>query len=103
LKDHPLEVEWFGLWFEPSELEPDNPFVSTLTGIIEDTIDTTPIVAGAGGCDLRLPILHAGTPAVLFGPAGGMVHGTDEYVEFEQVITCAKILALTAAEWCGHA
>ncbi len=103
LKDHPLEIEWFGLWFEAAQIEPDHPFVLTLTGVVEDVTGRKPIVAGAGGCDLRLPVLYADTPAVLFGPAGGMIHSTDEYVEFEQVLTCAKILALTAVEWCGQA
>jgi acetylornithine deacetylase len=101
LNEHPLEIEWFGLWFEPSEIGTDNPFLLTLTDVVEDVTDVRPIAAGAGGCDLRLPIKYAGTPAVLFGPAGGMVHGTDEYVEFEQVVTCAEILAMTAIEWCG--
>jgi len=103
LSDHPLEIEWFGLWFDAAQIEPDHPFVLTLTGVVEDVTGRKPIVAGAGGCDLRLPVLYADTPAVLFGPAGGMIHSTDEYVEFEQVLTCAKILALTAVEWCGQA
>lgn len=103
LKDHPLEIEWFGLWFDAAQIEPDHPFVLTLTSVVKDVTGSKPIVAGGGGCDLRLPVLYADTPAVLFGPAGGMIHSTDEYVEFEQVLTCAKILALTAIEWCGLA
>jgi acetylornithine deacetylase len=103
LKDHPLGIQWFGLWFDAAQIEVDHPFVSALTGVIEDVTGGRPAVVGAGGCDLRLPVLHGDTPAVLYGPAGGMIHSTDEYVEFEQVITCAKILALTAANWCGVA
>jgi acetylornithine deacetylase/succinyl-diaminopimelate desuccinylase-like protein len=30
-----------------------------------------------------------------------MVHCVDEYVEFEQVITCTKVLANLVANWCG--
>lgn len=101
LKDHPLRIEWFGLWFDASELSPDHPFVKTLADNIEGVTGNRPIITGAGGCDLRLPILYGDTPAVLYGPAGGMIHSTDEYVEFEQVITCAKILSQVALEWCG--
>ncbi len=55
---------------------------------------------GGGGSDLRLPVLYANTPSVLFGPGGGMIHSVDEYVELEQVICCAEVLALMAVEWC---
>jgi len=103
LRDNPLQVQWFGLWFEAAQIAPDHPFVVQLATAIEQTTGAQPIVAGAGGCDLRLPILYGNTPAVLYGPAGGMIHSTDEYVEFDQVITCANILALLAAEWCGVA
>lgn len=103
LKDHPLQVEWFGLWFDSSEVPPDHPFVQTLARIATDVTGQKPFIGGGGGNDLRLPVLYGDTPAVLYGPAGGMIHSTDEYVEFEQVITCAKILAQMAVEWCGLA
>lgn len=103
LKDHPIEIEWFGLWFDAAEIAPDHPFVLTLVDTVESVTGDRPFVAGAGGCDLRLPVLYGDTPAVLYGPAGGMIHSTDEYVEFEQVITCAKIIAMTTVEWCGQA
>jgi len=103
LKDHPIQVEWFGLWFDAAELKPEDPLVKGLVSAIEQVTGNSPIVAGAGGCDLRLPILYGNTPAVLFGPAGGMIHSTDEYVEFEQVVACAKILAVMAIHWCGLA
>lgn len=63
---------------------------------IEDIIGIRFIISGAGGCVLRLPFLYGYIPDVLFGPAVGMIHGKDEYVEFEQVINCSKILALIA-------
>jgi acetylornithine deacetylase len=103
LKVHPLNVEWFGLWFDAAEISPDHPYVTTISTVVKEITGTDLLVAGGGGCDLRLPVLYGNTPAILFGPAGGMIHSTDEYVEFEQVITCAKILALTAARWCGVA
>jgi acetylornithine deacetylase len=101
LKEHPLTVKWFGLWFDAAEISPDHPYVQTISSVVKDVTGEDLIAGGGGGCDLRLPVLYGNTPAILFGPAGGMIHSTDEYVEFEQVITCAKILALTAAKWCG--
>jgi acetylornithine deacetylase len=101
LKEHPPSIEWFGLWYDSSMIKPDHPFVSTLSRTTERVTGVIPVPVGAPGCDLRLPILYGNTPAVRFGPAGGMIHSVDEYVEFEQVIACASILALTSIEWCG--
>ena len=50
---------------------------------------------------LRLPVLYGDTPSVLFGPSGAMIHSTDEFIEFEQVIDCARVLARMAVDWCG--
>lgn len=102
LKNHPLNIQWFGLWFDSAEIQPNHPFVSVLSGVVQSVTLKKPTIAGMGGCDLRLPVLYGDTPAVVYGPSGRMIHSTDEYVEFEQVIACAKILALTALKWCGH-
>ena len=103
LKDHPLELEWFGLWFDAAALGRDHPFVCQVEQTVERIAGARMLVGGAGGCDLRLPILYGQTPAVVFGPAGGPVHSTDEYVEFEQVVECARILVRLAVDWCGLA
>jgi len=101
LKEHPLRLEWFGLWFDAAEIPPQHPLISTIVQVTQDVTGIMPVPGGGGGSDLRLPILYGSTPAVLFGPAGAMIHSTDEYVEFEEVIKCAKVLANIAVEWCG--
>jgi acetylornithine deacetylase len=100
---HPIEVEWWGLRLESAEVSPDHPLVQTAAREIEKVIGHPPIIGGGGGCDLRLPVLYGNTPAIIYGPRGGMVHCVDEYVEFEQVLTCTKVLANLAATWCGVA
>jgi acetylornithine deacetylase len=102
-KDHPLQVEWFGLWFDAAEIATDHPLVTTLAATAEGVTGQRVNITGAGGCDLRLPVLYGSTPAVLFGPKGAMLHSTDEYIEFEQVLMCARVLAHMAAAWCGQA
>lgn len=98
---HPIEVEWWGLRLESAEVSIEHPLVKATAAEIEGVIGHAPIIGGGGGCDLRLPVLYGHTPAVIYGPRGGMVHCVDEYVEFEQVITCIKVLANLAASWCG--
>ena len=43
---------------------------------------------------------QAGTPAVLFGPAGAGLHGAEEYVELDSVIVCRDTLVELAREYC---
>ena len=44
---------------------------------------------------------HAGTPAVLFGPAGAGLHGPDEYVEIDSVQVCRDVLIALVRAFCG--
>jgi hypothetical protein len=39
----------------------------------------------------------------ILGPSGANLHGTDEYVEVESVLSLVKIMVLTAVDFCGLA
>ena len=43
---------------------------------------------------------QAGTPAVLFGPAGAGLHSAEEHVELDSVIVCRDTLVELAHEFC---
>lgn len=103
LKDHPITFERFGLWFESAGLDFDDPFVTTLVSASEQALGRKPLVAGGGGSDLRLPVLYSKSPTVLWGPAGGMIHSVDEYVEIDQLVEMLKAVLVTAVDWCGLA
>lgn len=45
-------------------------------------------------------LAQAGTPAVLFGPRGAGLHGREEFVEIESVLTCRDVLADLARDFC---
>jgi acetylornithine deacetylase len=45
----------------------------------------------------------AGIPTVVFGPRGGGYHADVEWVEIEQVVSAARILAATIVRFCGVA
>jgi acetylornithine deacetylase len=49
------------------------------------------------GADMRLLVNEGRTPTVIFGPGNVKVaHAADEYVPLDQVITCARVLAVWA-------
>ena len=73
-KDHPINVVYDGLWFESAEIDRNDPIVSNIVKSSKKMIIDTPQIMGGGGSDLRLPILYANTPTVLFGHSGGPIH-----------------------------
>lgn len=103
LREHPPKLEYFGLFLEPAEISPDGPIVAGVREMAAAVTGTEPLVVGGGGSDLRLPVLYADSPSVLFGPRGGRIHSVDEYVELDEVVNVAKIAAALAVRWCGVA
>lgn len=101
LRDHPFTFERFGLWFEAAEVPADHEFVTTLRRASKLALDREPAVVGGGGSDLRLPVLYAGCPTVLWGPGGGPIHSVDEWVEVDQLVAMLKATLVAAIEWCG--
>ena len=99
-KEHPPKVEWFGLRFEAGETSSDHPLVEVLSRAAEAVTGSSPMVVGGGGSDLRLPVLYAASASVLFGPGGGAIHSTDEYVDISSVMEVAHILVEFILDWC---
>jgi len=100
LKEHPPQVEWFGLWFESAETPLDSPLVSQFTASYKTVVGKDPVVLGGGGSDLRLPILYANSPSAHFGPSGGAIHSTDEYVDIDSVMQVAQVIGRFTLDWC---
>jgi len=100
LMENPPQIEWFGLWFEASETPLDHPFLKQFIHTYQGVFNKIPGIVGGGGSDLRIPILYGSSPSILFGPSGGAIHSTDEYVEVESVMRVAQIIAKFILDWC---
>lgn len=100
LKEHLPMIEWFGLWFESAQTPVDSPMVSQFISSYRKVTGIEPVVLGGGGSDLRLPILYADSPSAHFGPSGGAIHSTDEYVEIDSVMQVAQIIGRFILDWC---
>jgi len=103
LKDNPPEVKWFGWKCEPSETHPDHPSVNMMRRYLREIVGIAPPLLGTPSFgDMRWIIRYANTPAIQFGPRGGSLHGADEWVNIEDLITAIKIMALTIMDFCGY-
>jgi acetylornithine deacetylase len=104
LKDHPPTVEWWGGQFMPAATSTDNALVTTTKNAIVDVTGREPLVEGMTyGADMRLLVNEGGIPTVLFG-AGDVrnAHRPDEYVSIDDLMTVARVIALTSLRFTSN-
>jgi acetylornithine deacetylase len=102
LREHPVEVVWWGGQFAPGRLPADH-------GLLAAARTAHEVVGGAAqevyggpyGSDLRL-LVGAGVPTLHYGPGdAALAHAPDESVPIDQVVTTARALAVLALQTCG--
>jgi len=101
MAEHPPEVEWFGWRALPWVQDPEIPFIRQFRQTAAEVLSFTPETsATTAGLDTRFgPFFD--TPSFVFGPVGGLLHCSNEYVELDSVIKTVKVLACFIVDWCG--
>lgn len=84
--------------FEPAEISPKSEIVNIVRRNLKRICGYTTKPWGTPyACDARNLINDASIPAIVFGPGDiSHCHCIDEYIELNEVVDAAKILALTA-------
>ncbi|HEY0520433.1 MAG TPA: ArgE/DapE family deacylase [Ilumatobacteraceae bacterium] len=106
LRDHPVEVEWWGGQFASGQLPADSDLARR--------VGDAHAIASSGraqdswiapyGSDLRLLTEIGGIPTLQYGPGDAHIaHGPDEFVSIPDVVITARALALVALDVCGVA
>ena len=102
LKDADLEFEASHrrIFARPHyEISSQHPLPRALAGAVGRAIDVEPRLSGMSFWTDAAILGQAGTPAVLFGPGGEGLHGTEEYVRIDEVVACRDALAAFARDW----
>jgi acetylornithine deacetylase len=101
LKEHPPQVEWFG-WRSPPWVQDHKiPLIQQFRKTASAVLSSSPeIAASTAGLDTRFGPFF-GVPSFVFGPTGGLLHCSNEYVEMDSVIKTVKVLAAFIVDWCG--
>ncbi len=101
LREHPIDVQWWGGQFAPGRTDPDHPLVDLVGRAHQSLTGATAQVYGAPyGSDLRL-LVAAGIPTVQYGPGDSRIaHAPNEWVTVGDVVTCAHTLMLVLEEFC---
>jgi acetylornithine deacetylase len=103
LRDHPARVEWWGGAFAPARLPANSDLVQRMSAA-HAQVSVCPVQTWGApyGSDLRLLTNLAGAPTLHYGPGDvTQAHAPDESVSLEQVLVCARALALLALDVCG--
>ncbi|NLV56059.1 MAG: ArgE/DapE family deacylase [Acidimicrobiales bacterium] len=103
LREHPVEVEWWGGQFASGRLPADSD-LDRRVGVAHRTAVGTPMGSWGApfGSDLRLLTGLGGIPTVHYGPGDvELAHAPDEAVPIAEVEATAAVLALLALDVCG--
>lgn len=103
LREHPPEVEFCGMDAHPVEIAPDEPIMKAIANSVADVTGRPAVIQGHdGGADTRVLIPYGKTPTPIFGPGTiTQMHADNEWVHTGDVITAAKVYAVTIMRWCG--
>ncbi len=103
LREHPVEVEWFGGQFASGGIAGDHPLVGLVGQAHRDLHGDDPAVHGAPyGSDLRLVTGLGGVPALHYGPGDvRLAHAPDEHVEVASLVAATRTLVLCILRFCG--
>ncbi|MGM9987945.1 MAG: peptidase [Bacillaceae bacterium] len=101
--ERPVFIEWFGAHWIPGNLENDHPFLTSFINSYTDVVQEEPIIeASPWGTDGGLLSVVGDIPTIVFGPGETkMAHYPNEYIELDQIVVCAKIIAHFLLDWCG--
>ncbi len=103
LRDHPVEVTWWGGQFAPGKTPIDSPVIAHVGAAHAALQGSHPdVYGGPYGSDLRLLMGLGGIPTLQYGPGDAAgAHAPDESVALDQVVDCARVLARLIVDVCG--
>src|SRR4051794_25233550 len=102
LRDHPPEIRFNGFRAEGYSLDPKHELVQQLSAAHAEVIGSPPAVAaGTATTDARTYLNHFAVPAVSYGPRVRNIHGIDEAVEVDSIVTGARVLTRFFARYFG--
>ncbi|RMG74098.1 MAG: M20/M25/M40 family metallo-hydrolase [Chloroflexi bacterium] len=80
-------------------INPDAPIVRLIYDAYLTVCQTQPIYSGMHAWLDSAVLAEADIPTVVFGPGGKGMHAAEEYVELNDVFTCANVIAEAIQQW----
>ena len=98
--EHPPVVTMSGYRAERYFQDPQAEIVGALSRAHEVVHRSAPPLVTIGSTtDARFYVNQFGVPAIAYGPRTRNMHGTDEAVELDSIVECARVVARFLREW----
>jgi acetylornithine deacetylase len=98
--EHPPVITMSGYRAERYYQDPQAEIVGALSRAHEVVHRSAPPLVTIGSTtDARFYLNQFGVPAVAYGPRTRNMHGTDEAVELDSIIECARVVARFLRDW----
>ncbi len=103
LREHPVEIDWFGGQFASGQIPITHPLVSRVSEAHQHLFHNRPEIHGAPyGSDLRLMTGLGGIPTLHYGPGSvTLAHAPNEYVPVSDLLTVTRTLIKVILDFCG--
>jgi len=101
LREHPVEVEWWGGQFASGSTNLQAPIIDSLSEAHHKLHNVHPeIFAAPYGSDLRLLSGLGGIPTVQYGPGdAGVAHAPNEYVSVRELRQTQEVITQVLTAW----
>jgi acetylornithine deacetylase len=83
----------------PYEIDPTHPLTTAMVAASQRAGHTAETIGMSFWTDAAI-LGGAGIPSVLFGPTGAGLHGLEEWVDVQSVISCRDALVELIRSWC---
>jgi acetylornithine deacetylase len=106
LRDHPVEVEWWGGQFASGRIPAGSDLVARMQRAhrVAGGDPGQEVYGATYGSDLRLLTGLGGIPTLQYGPGDvRLAHGPHESVPVDEVVTAARAFAVLVLDVCGVA
>ncbi|WP_306301266.1 ArgE/DapE family deacylase [Thalassobacillus sp. C254] len=102
LKKNPPEITFYGFHADGVSLDQSLELFEVLRKSHEET-SHTPFETTSITCttDIRFFNLYFGIPATCYGPAGGNMHGSNEWVDLRSMKEVTKVYSRFLTHWCN--
>jgi acetylornithine deacetylase len=89
-------------FLEGSEVPLNHPLVGLVTDAAKSVLGReVPVGPTEVTGDLGFLVNWGQTPSIVFGPLGGNLHDSDEFVEIQSLLDIVSIYVKTIINWCG--
>ena len=103
IRQHPVKLEFFGAHWLPGGIDLNHDIVKKISEAYEEVLNGKPVIESSPWGTDGGYLSYNGIPAVVFGPGTtSLAHQVDESIDIDNMISCAKVIALTLVNFCNN-